>query len=100
MAVTSGDPYVGFAIGGKVKHRGTIGEDLIELDEKIVFGNGEEAEMERSDFGLGVGVGLQFDNIQAWQGCNLGLVNIIPENGFYKTKNNGLTLTVTYLFGK
>jgi len=89
-------PYFGYAISGKYKWEedGEKGEEKIELG-----GDKEKHNMKALDLGLGFGAGLQFGNIQAGLGYNLGLVNI-NHYDLYKTKNNGLVLTVTYLFGQ
>jgi hypothetical protein len=88
-------PYLGFAIGGKYK------EDGESMDLKI--GNDElEDDYKAFDFGLGIGAGIQFaKSFQAVVGYNFGLINIDPAGGSdYKVKNNGLAITLTYLFGK
>ena len=96
-------PYLGYAVNGKVKAK----VDGKKESEKIEFGDGG---MKRFDFGLGIGAGLQFGNIQAGVGYNIGLANIASTDEFYddddfysvktKTHNNGIVLTVTYFFGK
>ena len=101
-------PYLGFAISGKEKGETTYsygGEKETEkYNEKIDF---KEDGWKRFDFGLGIGAGLQFGNIQAGLGYNLGLANIADSDddiefssGKTKTNNNGIVLTVTYFFGK
>ena len=94
-------PYFGFAISGKQKGEETTiwgGEKETEkYDEKIDFG--EDDSMKRGDFGLGIGAGLQFGNIQAGLGYNIGIANINTDSDF-KTKNNSLAITLTYFFGK
>ena len=87
-------PYLGYAVSGKVIAKaGGLKEE-----EKINFGSNKE-EMKAFDFGLGLGAGLQFGNIQAGLGYNIGLANLSNVEDS-STKNNGLALTVTYLFGK
>ena len=67
-------------------------------DEKIEFGSDEE-DMNRFDFGLGFGAGVQFEDIQVGLGYNLGLANLSNADKI-TTRNNGLTFTLTYLFGR
>jgi hypothetical protein len=93
-------PYAGIGLGGKNKwdYDGDKG------DAKIKFGDApKDKETEdsylsnRMDFGLGLGAGLQFGNIQAGLGYKFGFTELSEKS---KTKNNGLALTVTHLFGK
>lgn len=87
-------PYVGYALSGKIKAKA----DGFKNDEKIEFGNGED-DMNPFDFGLGFGAGVQFENIQVGLGYNLGLANLSNADKI-TTRNNGLTFTLTYLFGR
>jgi len=92
-------PYFSFGISGKNKWEYTEewggNKESDKGEDKIEFG--KDGDFKASDFGLGLGVGMQFENIQVGVGYNLGLANIDPD---WKAKNNGLALTVTYLFGK
>ena len=85
-------PYLGFGIGGKKEAK----SNSTSVSEKIKFGSGDDADFRAFDFGLGVGAGLQFGNMQAGLGINYGLVNLRTD---VKVKNIGLNLTLTYLFG-
>ena len=93
-------PYLGVGVNGKIKTKVNGKKE----SDKIEFGDDG---MKRFDFGLGIGAGLQFGNIQAGLGYNLGLANIADSDddiefssGKTKTINNGIVLTVTYFFGK
>jgi opacity protein-like surface antigen len=90
-------PYLGYAIAGKYKWE----EDGKKESEKIEFGSDEEKhDMKAFDFGLGLGAGVELmKSLQIGLGYNIGLANLSNAE---KTKahNNGLALTVTYLFGK
>ena len=96
-------PYFGFGIGGKYKWDDIDDGEKDKGDAKIKFGDGDDYDVyyvdNALDFGLGLGAGLQFDNIQVGVGYNIGLANMSDAN---KTsmKNHGLAITVTYLFGK
>ncbi|MCL2028050.1 MAG: PorT family protein [Bacteroidales bacterium] len=106
-------PYVGFGIGGRMNFWGEDGKkisdnDLNEGDGekdwfKIKFGSDKEKhDLKGLDFGVGLGLGVQFGAIQVGVGYNLGLMNLEHKwDDDYKgsTKNNGLTFTLTYLFG-
>jgi hypothetical protein len=77
--------YCGYAIGGKIN------------DQKIKFGGNNL--WKAFDFGGGLGTGLQFDNIQVAFEYSRGFTNLFNIKDV-SVKNNGLALTVTYLFGK
>ena len=91
-------PYFGFAVSGKNKNKFTFDGETENEDYKIDFGTGPE-EMNPLDFGLGLGAGMQFGNIQAGLGFNFGLANLNNVDK-YTVRNYGLAFTVTYLFGK
>ena len=95
-------PYFGFAVGGKIKVEGSSGGESIDEEVKIKFGGDEENDdMKGGDFGLGLGAGLQFGNIQVGAGYNLGLANLSnSRDAKFKQKNNGIAITLTYFFGK
>jgi len=90
-------PYLGYGVGGKMKIEMSEGGTSVSSSEKIKFGSGDDADFRAFDFGLGLGAGLKFGNIQAVLGYNLGIVKLDPD---IDMKNIGLALTVTYLFGK
>jgi len=90
-------PYLGYGIGGKQKAEISQGGTKISDSKKIKFGSGDEADYKAFDFGLGVGAGLQFGNIQAVLGLNYGLVKL---NSNTNAKNIGLALTLSYFLGK
>ena len=105
-------PYFGFGINGKTKYWDENGKRLSDEDYKELFGespkisfgsNREKDAFKGFDFGMGFGVGLQFSNIQAGLGYNIGFINLYNRNETHEVrgvvKNNGLALTVTYLFG-
>lgn len=66
----------------------------------IRMGYSERDELKTFDFGLGVGVGVQFYGLQVGVGYNIGLYNLRPSNFSDKLRNHGLVITTTYLFGK
>ena len=90
-------PYFGFALSGKTQTKGTYDGQPIDSGEKIEFGS-KMGQLKRLDFGVGLSIGLQFGDIRAGIGYQFGMMNL---SNFDKTsqKNNGLTLSVTYLFG-
>lgn len=99
-------PYFGYALSGKFVSE-SIDDDLsgigiIMPNERgefdIEFGSGND-EMRRFDFGVGFGAGLQFGALQAVLGYNIGLSDLTNLDNS-TMKNNGLALTLTYLFGR
>lgn len=98
-------PYLGFGINGKYKYWDENGKRMSNEDRKYSFGSDwEKGELKRFDIGIGFGAGLQFGNIQAGLGYNMGLRNLVNEptiKSYFDVlvKNYGLALTVTYLFG-
>ena len=90
-------PYLGFALNGNIRTEVSgAGITITPDDEKIEFGSGDD-EMRRLDFGVGFGAGVEFGNFQVAAGYNLGLANLSNVDGG-TIRNNGLALTVTYLF--
>ena len=82
-------PYGGIGVSGKYKYD--------KESEDVEFG--DSGDFKTFDLGLGIGAGLQFDNIQVGIGYNIGLADISTESGL-TNKNSGLTFTLTYFFGK
>lgn len=90
-------PYLGYAVIGNLKSKVNNKTSSTELD----FG-GDDGYLNRFDFGLGFGAGLQFGRVQVDLGYNIGLADIgnHTDNFIYKTKNNGLVLAVSYFWRK
>jgi len=87
--VFSFGPHLAYGIGGKTKIKvAGIGE---EKDDTF----GDEG-LKRFDFGLGAGVGAEFDRILVGLNYELGLVDISRGSADYKNRN--ASLTVGYRF--
>lgn len=97
-------PYLGYGLGGKWKEwKNGDKIDLDSDDSKIKMGGNEDEDLFKAfDFGIGLGAGVQFNSFQVGVGYNIGLVNIEHQEEDSKStfKNNGLALTLTYMFGK
>ena len=94
--------YFGFGLGGNSKIESTVNGIKENREVKLKMGSNEF--YNALDFGLGIGTGVQFDNLQAVLGYNFGLSKLIDKNGIpdtilKKSKNCGWALTLTYLFG-
>ena len=95
--------YHDFAISGKQKCTKKHDMPMHECEREIEFGyNHEDGTIRPVDFGIGLGAGLQFGNIQAGMGYNFGLTNLStsPKNWNHSLKSDGYVITLTYLFGK
>ena len=90
-------PYVGYALNGSGKIEYKKGDKVIESQKDDI--NFSDDALKRLDVGAGIGLGVQFSGLQIGFGFNLGLMNL-NNNSEMNMKNNGATLTVSYLFGK
>lgn len=82
-------PYLAYGIGGKIKTKITGESD----EKEDTFG---DPGLKRFDFGLGAGVGAEFDRILVNLNYELGLVDISRGSSEYKNRN--ASLTVGYRF--
>jgi len=85
-------PYFGYCFLGTASENG--------IDFPIKMGYKERDVFKTFDFGLGLGVGVQVYGLQIGIGYNIGLYNLHPSYFSDKSRNHGLAITVTYLFGK
>lgn len=83
--VIDAGPYIAYGIGGKVKGDGS--------SEKI-FGDNR---LKRLDYGIGGGIGFEFNKFCVNAGYDLGLANISDMKGT-KVKNRNAYLTFGYKF--
>ena len=91
-------PYIGVGINGiskwELKYDGKS-----DSSEDEILGPNDDEPIKEGDFGFGIGVGLQFDNIRYGLEYKRGLTNISRVESS-TIKNYGFALTVTYMFGK
>ena len=85
-------PYFGYGLIGTVNDGNT--------SRTFRMGNRNNDELKAFDFGLGLGIGVQFYGVQVGVGYNIGLYNLRPSYISDKSRNHGLAITFTYLFGK
>lgn len=83
-------PNLGIGLNGKEKYD--------DEEEDIEFGSDED-QLKRLDLGLNLGVGAEIQQVQVALNYTLGLSNISNYDEA-DIKNNVLSLSVTYLFGK
>ncbi|MCA0363066.1 MAG: PorT family protein [Bacteroidetes bacterium] len=90
-------PYVGAGILGKTKFKYTSNGKSDSDSEKIVFGNDDDSDFKRLDYGLGVGVGIAKENLQLGINYNFGLANIAPGgDADNKFSNRVLGISLNY----
>jgi hypothetical protein len=80
-------PYLGYALSGKDE---TDGETT-----DVEFGDGG---MKRFDFGLGIGLGLEFGPLVPTASYQFGLANLSGISDL-TVKNNAFMISVAYMFG-
>lgn len=90
-------PYLGFAVGGKVREK--IGRTGNVFEHKLKFG-GDDYRI--FDCGFGIGVAMQFSNIQIGLEGKQGFIGVKPSmhETLSYSKNVSLSLTATYMLGK
>lgn len=90
-------PYIGVGLAGKYKVE-VLGE---EEDEDVTWGNDEEDDYKRLDYGAKFGIGTEVMNFTLGAYYSLGLANLstITDNGA-KMSNNVFSISVGYKFGK
>ncbi len=84
--VVEAGPYISYGIGGKMKG-----------NEKVnIFGDDR---LNRFDFGLGAGIGLEYQHVAIKGGYDFGLIDISDVNKVkVKVKNQNAYLTLGYRF--
>jgi Outer membrane protein beta-barrel domain len=94
-------PYVDIGLNGTDKIEITLNGQTETVEEKIDWGSEEaEADFKRMDMGLIFGGGIEFKQVQLGVSYNLGLVNILPYQGYgMLVKNRVLSISLGYLFG-
>ena len=80
-------PYLGYALSGKDKTNGETTD--------IEFGEGGA---KRFDFGVGIGLGLEFGQLVPSVNYQFGLANINDDKDI-KLKNKVFEISIAYMFG-
>ncbi len=98
-----GGPYVAYGLTGNYSLSGIIFDSPVDGDQKVVFGNNENSDYKRTDFGANLkaeirllhGIGFELN-------YEYGLRNIatpgIYDDANIKTRNNLFGISVSYLF--
>ena len=90
--VVNAGPYLAYGIGGKVKEKYEGDSESYDF-----FGDAKEGYAKRFDFGIGVGLGLEFGSAKLGVGYDLGMANLYDSDD-YKVNTNNLFVTVGYKF--
>ena len=95
-------PYIGYALWGKWKWKEEVSEGKFESgSSNIKIGNSQDDEFKPFDIGISSGIALKTNNIQFGLNYNVGLANkSTSDNKKIKEKNNGVSFSATYFFGK
>lgn len=92
-------PYIGIGLSGKSKAEFLInGKVEDSYEEEIKFGSDED--IQRLDFGLSLGAGVEFNSIQVGLNYGLGLANLVVDDESIKVNNRVLSISVGYNFNK
>ena len=74
-------PYVGVAAMGSSKYSYKDDDGQTEKSsDKFVFGNDEDSDLKRLDYGLGIGAGVAKGKLQLGINYNFGLANLAPSS--------------------
>lgn len=87
-------PYVGVGLSGKFK-RTYEGETETE---DVRWGSDEDADVNRLDFGLTAGAGIELKAFQIGLNYSFGLANMSPDSYDISAKNRVLGISVAYRF--
>ena len=90
-------PYIAYGIGGQITARGSARVEGVTIsveESEDIFG---EDGMERFDFGVGLGVGVEFGRFNVGLGYDVGLRNLTGESDV-RWNNMNAHLTVGFRF--
>ncbi len=93
-------PYIGIGINGKSKASLTVGNDTKKEEADIKFGSDDDDHLKMLDYGLGLGVGAEFNHIILGLYYNIGMANLSNiDTDDYSTKNGTFNITLGYRIG-
>lgn len=91
-------PYVAAGIGGNIKHKSGGGS----ITEPIKWGQHNTDDIRPIDYGINIGAGIEYNNIQLNLQYGIGIANIDPRgntNSSYVYRNSTFALALGYFFG-
>ena len=90
-----GGPYIGIGIGGKIDASASVtGGPSMSQSTDIKFGS----DLARTDFGLNIGAGIEYNNILLRAQYGLGLSNV-STNSSSSYENRVIGISLGYMFG-
>jgi len=93
----SAGPYAGYAVNGETR---TVAPFIGKVKSDIDFGNNQNDEMKRFDFGLNAGIGYETPwGIYVRGQYGFGLINISPEEET-NLKNQNIQISLGYNIGR
>ena len=105
----SGGAYFGLALAGTTRVKADVAGEVTDDSEAIDFGKGidldtgegDDADMSSTDFGLTFGAGLEMKGLIFGLYYDLGLANVSPANytEYQSMKHSGLKLSLGYRIG-
>ena|SRR5579875_2426700 len=97
-----GGPYAAYGIAGKYTLAGTIFDSPVDGSEKVIFGNNEDSDFKRADYGLNFRAeirllhGIGFELNYEYGLRNVGTPGLYDDIGI-KTRNKVFGIAVSYL---
>ncbi|NOR86686.1 MAG: outer membrane beta-barrel protein [Bacteroidales bacterium] len=93
-------PYLGVGVAGNIYTEYIMNDDSDVETEDIEWGNDEDNELKRLDYGLGFGAGVEYKSMVFGVSYNLGLANVSSYLDDGATmKNKVLGFSLAYKFG-
>jgi hypothetical protein len=94
-------PYAGYGLSGKIESTLEVGGDKQTDKQDIQWGNSDNDDLVRFDYGVTFGAGFIFNFVQLGVSYDLGLANIssVIDNGAM-TKNRVLKISMGLMFGE
>jgi len=89
-------PYLAYAISGRIKLSSTVNGKTSKDTYDFKFGKEETNPL---DYGLGIGLGMDFNNIRVGLGYDLGFSNLFNDD-VNITTNRAIVVTAAYYFGE
>ena len=92
-------PYAALGVGGKYKETATVADATGEDTRNIKFGNTNDDDLRRFDYGVNALAGLEIDRVMLGVNYGLGMSKIVPNaDDFSSDKNKYRVLSVNVGF--
>lgn len=92
-------PYLGYGLNGKLKSDITIGSTTTTSTVDLEWGDTDDDDSKRVDYGLSVGAGVKVNSVVVGVNYGMGLANLAPvsDNG-YRVNNRVIGISVGFAF--